>query len=175
MKSTRPACLLALVWGLMACGSEAPPKAEDAGPRRMDTGLGCSLVVPADWTMKETGSKNRHFLSPLTSTDDDFRENLGVVLVDRDELVDASALRVAARGGLDLGGLKEIGEGELTVGGLKTYKLLVHRDSLKRTYIQYYLTVKRGQAYRITGTTNDQTKEQYLPVFEEMVESLQFE
>lgn len=166
-----PRVLWLLIALLAACGG---PPTRSAPAKRRDTGLGCTLVVPGGWTWEQTRADSRHYVSPLDGNDDTFRENLGIRLIDDDAPIDPKTLMEAARMGLPAD-MKEIGTEETTIGGKPAYKLFVFRSTAFRMYVQYYVSIARGKVYRITGTTPDKTKDRYLPIFDKMVQSMEFE
>lgn len=157
-------------------GSDDVPSIE--GPRMVETPMKFTIHLPTGWERFPGSGAGFHYVSPLEGDETpDFQENIGFVRVDAAPAdADAEWVMEQALAPLPADGLAVVKDYKYTffADGHRVLCRKVHRDSLERSYLQYYVVPKPGLAIRITGTTPDVTLDKYGPIFDGIVTSMRF-
>ncbi len=176
------AAMVALAIGMpqTGCSKSKNDKPANKTPTKLvrKTTHGFSIDIPDSWTVVEKSTDQVVFVSPLSGTQDSFKENIKFSRIG----ARSSAMSVCKASTLAVGGSSSTQGLKLTrkpvhttVNGFDACWLEVHRTTNGNTYRTYAVNVPNKSAYRITITFADATRANYDALFDTIIKSVRFE
>ncbi len=137
----------------------------------------CSIKYPSEWTLDDSGLMGSHLFlfSPLDSINDDFRENVNIMIQDISayKLTLEDYAKISEEQILKLATNSEIIESEkVKINNEEFHKLIYKADQgIYHLKFEQYYWIKNNEAFVITLTCKESEFEEYKQLGEEILNS----